>query len=55
LEANEKKALGDENTLCLIKENNEWMLKYGARKIISVIELKSIITNINDKFGIVSI
>jgi hypothetical protein len=43
LDVNEKKKLGDGNTLCLIKENDNWMLKYGARKVIPIIELKSIL------------
>ncbi|WP_315675038.1 ATP-binding protein [Clostridium sp. 19966] len=45
---NEKRTLADGNTLCLIRENDEWMLKYGARKIIPVIELKSIIDAYNN-------
>lgn len=44
---NEKKTLSDGNTLCLGKEGVEWILKYGARKVISVIELKSILNNFN--------
>lgn len=42
LDVNEKRTLGDGNTLCLIKENQEWMLKYGAREIIPIMELRSI-------------
>ncbi|PRR69779.1 hypothetical protein [Clostridium thermopalmarium] len=48
LEINEKKTLGDGNTLCLIKEDEEWFLKYGARKLIPIIELKSILNKLNN-------
>lgn len=43
IDINEKKNLSDGNILCLMKENNEWILKYGTQKIIPVIELKSIV------------
>jgi len=44
LEINEKKKLRDGNTLTLIKEGEEWMFKYGAQKIIPIIELKPIMS-----------
>lgn len=47
LEVNEKRTLADGNTLSLVKEGEEWLLKYGARKIIPVIELKSILYCLN--------
>lgn len=47
LEINEKKKLTDENTLSLIKDDGNWLLKYGTRKIIPVIELKSILNSIS--------
>lgn len=43
LEINEKKKISDGNVLCLTKENDEWLLKYGTQKIIPVIELKKVI------------
>ncbi len=43
LEINEKKSLGDNNILRLIRETDEWILKYGTQKIIPVIELKEIV------------
>lgn len=49
LEINEKKKLSDGNVLCLNRENNEWILKYGTRKVIPVIELKNIIKGIREK------
>jgi hypothetical protein len=45
LDVNEKKRLRDGNTLSLIKEDGEWILKYGTQKIIPVIELKRIVNN----------
>lgn len=47
LDVNEKKTLADGNTLCLINENGEWFLKYGARKVIPVIELKYILAKLS--------
>jgi len=43
LELNEKRTLADGNTLCLVKDGKDWVLKYGARKVIPVIELKNIL------------
>lgn len=43
LDVNEKKKLRDGNTLCLVKDQGEWVLKYGTQKVIPVIELKQII------------
>jgi hypothetical protein len=48
IEANEKRKLADGNTLCLMKEGSEWLLKYGARKLIPVIELKGILSSVNN-------
>ena len=48
LELNEKKKLGDGNVLCLSKENDEWLLKYGTQKIIPIIELRNIVTKLNN-------
>ncbi|MFT9496647.1 ATP-binding protein [Anaerosolibacter sp.] len=44
LDLNEKKRLRDGNTLSLIQENQEWILKYGTQKTIPVIELRSIVS-----------
>ncbi len=52
LDINEKKSLGDGNILCLIKENQEWMLKHGTQKIIPIIELKSIVDKLNKSYRI---
>lgn len=46
LDINEKKKLRDGNTLSLIQEDGEWILKYGTIKIIPVIELKNIIATL---------
>jgi hypothetical protein len=46
LDINEKKMLKDGTILGLTKENEEWILKYGALKIIPVIELKGLTNNI---------
>lgn len=46
LDINEKKMLKDGTFLGLTKENDEWILKYGAQKIIPVIELKGLISNL---------
>ncbi|KZL89409.1 ATP-binding protein [Clostridium magnum] len=46
LEINEKKKISDGNVLCLTKENDEWLLKYGTQKIIPIIELGKIINNL---------
>ncbi|WHH58839.1 ATP-binding protein [Petroclostridium sp. X23] len=43
LEINEKKRLQDGTILNLIQESGEWILKYGAQKVIPIIELKSVI------------
>ncbi|MFT8315514.1 MAG: ATP-binding protein [Clostridium sp.] len=43
LEVNEKKKLKDGNTLSLIRENQEWFLKYSAQKIIPIIELRPLV------------
>lgn len=48
LEPNEKQMLGDGNILSLVKENEDWFLKYGPRKVIPIIELKSILPNLNN-------
>ncbi|TCO79421.1 ATP-binding protein [Marinisporobacter balticus] len=45
LDMNEKKKLRDGNILCLIQENEEWILKYGTQKVIPIIELKMIVNN----------
>lgn len=47
LDVNEKKRLRDGNTLNLIQENEEWILKYGTQKAIPVIELKKIVQDLN--------
>ncbi|WP_026882025.1 ATP-binding protein [Clostridium akagii] len=46
LQVNETKRLKDGNTLTLIMENKEWFLKYGAQKIIPIIELKLIVSKV---------
>ena len=48
LDVNEKRTLGDGNTLCLKRENEEWLLKYGTRKVVPIIELKSILASANN-------
>lgn len=48
MEINEKKKLNDGNTLNLIRENGEWMLKYGTQKVIPIIELRAIINKIEN-------
>lgn len=52
LEINEKKRLSDGNVLCLVRDNEDWMLKYGTQKIIPIIELKSIISKIENHTNI---
>ncbi|WP_252187649.1 hypothetical protein [Anaeromonas gelatinilytica] len=46
LDINEKKRLRDGNVLVLKKEGEKWILKYGAQKVIPIIELKSVINKI---------
>lgn len=48
LELNEKKKLGDGNMLCLTKENDEWLLKCGTQKIIPIVELRKIVSRLNN-------
>ncbi|WP_298836056.1 ATP-binding protein [Clostridium sp.] len=48
LEINEKKHFVG-NSLCLIKEKGEWIIKHGSQKKVPVIELKSIVEKIKDK------
>ncbi|WP_055667339.1 hypothetical protein [Desnuesiella massiliensis] len=48
LDINEKKTLKDGTILSLIKEDNNWVLKHGAQKIIPIIELKHL-TNTLEK------
>lgn len=43
----ELKTLADGNTLCLVKEGEEWLLKYGAKKTIPIIKLKTILNGLN--------
>lgn len=50
LDVNEKIKLRDGNILCLIQENNEWMLKYGTQKVIPIIELRKIVIRINNLY-----
>lgn len=47
LEVNEKVKMRDGNTLCLMQEDNEWILKYGTQKVIPIIELKKVINRLN--------
>ena len=49
LDVNEKRKLRDGNTLCLIQENEEWLLKYGTEKVIPIIELREIIRKIRNE------
>lgn len=49
LDINEKKKLRDGNVLALIKEDKEWILKYGTQKIIPIIELKTITNSIKEE------
>ena len=46
LEAYEKKRLMDGCCLTLMREEDEWILKYGTQKVIPVIELKEILSKI---------
>ena len=46
LEAYEKKRLIDGCSLTLMREEDEWILKYGAQKVIPIIELKEIVAKI---------
>ena len=46
LEAYEKKKLIDGCCLTLMREEDEWILKYGTQKVIPVIELKEILTKL---------
>jgi hypothetical protein len=48
LEINEKKKLRDGNIMSLIYENEEWMLKYGTQKVIPILELRKVISNLKD-------
>jgi len=48
LEAYEKKRLFDGSCLTLIREEDEWILKYGTQKVIPVIELKEVLSNIEN-------
>lgn len=48
LEINEKKKLRDGNMMSLIYENDEWMLKYGTQKVIPIIELRKVISEIKE-------
>ena len=47
LEINETKKTPEGNTLKLAKDKNNWILKYGPSKIIPILEVKSIIDEIN--------
>lgn len=47
IEVNEKRRLIDGIELKLINEKQQWMLKYGTNKVIPIIELSSIIVEIN--------
>jgi hypothetical protein len=49
LEINEKKKLRDGNIMSLIFDNNEWMLKFGAQKVIPIIELRKVIEDFRKK------
>lgn len=40
---NDTKKLHDGNSLLLMQEHGEWLLKYGTQKVIPIIELKAII------------
>jgi 2-polyprenyl-3-methyl-5-hydroxy-6-metoxy-1,4-benzoquinol methylase len=44
LEINEKKRTPDGNTLKLVRDQGQWILKYGPQKVIPVIELKGILS-----------
>ncbi len=46
LEAYEKKRLIDGCCLTLMREEDEWILKYGTQKVIPVIELKEVLTKL---------
>lgn len=46
IEVNDRKRLIDGTELKLICENNEWMLKYGTEKVIPIIDLSSVVSNI---------
>lgn len=48
IEVNEKKKLVDGTELKLICEKEKWLLKYGADKVIPIIELSSIIKEVKD-------
>lgn len=50
IEINEKKRLFDGCSLILLRENEEWILKYGAQKVIPVIELKDVISKVENEF-----
>ena len=46
IDSNEKKKLLDGSSLIVLQEQGEWVLKYGAQKVIPVIELKDIVSKI---------
>ena len=43
LEVNKKKKTPEGNTLKLVRDQNQWLLKYGPQKTIPVIELKNLL------------
>lgn len=47
LEINETEKTPEGKTLKLVKDKNNWILKYGPSKIIPILEIKSIIDEIN--------
>ncbi|ABO48847.1 hypothetical protein Dred_0298 [Desulforamulus reducens MI-1] len=49
LELNSKRQTPDHITLKLVKTEDKWFLKYGPDKTIPIIELKSIVNEINNK------
>lgn len=47
LEVNEKKKTPDGSTLKLVRDQDQWLLKYGPQKVIPIIELRSIMSEVN--------
>ncbi|ABR47777.1 hypothetical protein Amet_1598 [Alkaliphilus metalliredigens QYMF] len=48
LDVNEKKKMKDGNIMNLVYEDGEWLLKYGTKKMIPVIELSSIVDSLKN-------